>query len=163
MNSLRKCISFALMLAMLTSSLFFSESTIAASKPSTPQVAVKFVNATYPAPSTDPYTGQTSTIIEGNYSIEVTLQNQAEGDPNNQIYYNIRVKPHFDNDSSWAELYGVRYYISENNGDGTFDYAYFINEYAPAQSTSSSTTITIPLEEGTVYGNRHLLSYTDVF
>jgi hypothetical protein len=151
MNPLKKCILFALILAMVTSSLFFSESTIAASKPSTPQVTIKFVNATYPLPTTDPYTGQTSTILGGNYSIDVAIENQVAGDSNSQIYYNIRVKPHFDN-NSWAELYGVWYYISENNGDGTFDYAYFISAYAPAQSISSVTKIIIPLEETTVYG-----------
>ncbi len=151
MNSLRKCISLVLILTMVTSSLFFSELTVAASKPSTPQVTIKFVNATYPLPTTDPYTGQTSTILGGNYSIEVTIKNQATSDSNSKIYYNIRLKPYFDN-NSWAELYGVLYYVSENNGDSTFDYAYFINSYAPAQSTSSVTKIIIPLEETTVYG-----------
>jgi hypothetical protein len=151
MNSLRKCISLVLVLTMITLGLFFSESTVAASKPSTPEVTIKFVNATYPLPTTDPYTGQTSTILGGNYSIEVIIKNQATSDSNSQIYYNIRVKPHFDN-NSWAELYGVWYYISENNGDGTFDYAYFISQYAPAQSTSKVTKIIIPLEETTVYG-----------
>jgi len=163
MNSLRKCISFALILAVVTSSLFFCESTTAASKPATPQVTVKFVDATYPEPSTEPYTGETSTILGGNYSIEVTVKNQATGDSNSQIFYNIRVKPHFDNDSAWAELYGVCYYVSENNGDGTFDYGYFINEYAPSQSASSTTTITIPLEKVNVYGktgnNYHIPTY----
>jgi hypothetical protein len=155
MNSLRNCISLVLILTIAPSTLFFNELTVAASKPFTPQVTIKFVNATYPLPTTDPYTGQTSTILGGNYSIEVTIKNQDTSDSNNQIFYNIRVKPHFDN-NSWAELYGVLYYISENNGDGTFDYAYFINDYAPAQSTGSFTTISLPLEVTTEYGKTGL-------
>jgi hypothetical protein len=148
---LRKTITLALILAIVASSLFFFESTTAAAKPSTPQVTIKFVNATYPVPSNDPYTGKTSTVLAGNYSVKLTIKNQAVSDPNDQIYYNIRIKPRYDSSSNWAELYGVWYYISKNNGDGSFEYAYFISSYAPAQSADSYTTITLTLETTDVY------------
>jgi hypothetical protein len=151
MTQLRRITALMLVLITLTSSLFLSTATAAQVKPSTPQATIKFVNATYPVPSTDPYTGKTSTVLAGNYSVIITIKNQAVNDPNSQIYYNVRIKPHYDPSKPWAEIFGVWYYISKVNGD-TLEYAYFISPYAPIQSAGSYTTITLTLKTDDVYG-----------
>jgi hypothetical protein len=159
MKQPRKCISLALILITLSSSLFFAGFTAASPKPSTLQVIIKFVNATYPVPSTDPYTGQTSMVLAGNYSVQLTIKNQAISEPDSQIYYNIRIKPRYDSSGTWAELFGVWYLISKNNG-GTFEYAYFISPYAPVESEGSYTTITLTLETTDVSENK---AYTTAY
>src|SRR3989304_6020755 len=64
-------------------------------KPSVPEFTVKFVNASYNVTTTNPYTGLDETRQTSNNSIEITINNQPFDYSNNQIYYNIRTKPHF--------------------------------------------------------------------
>ena len=158
----KKILSFALILVLAASSPIFIQSTIAASKPSVPEFTIRFVNATIPTPTIDPYTGESRTILTGNYSIEVKINNQAAGSLNSQIYYNIRIKPHYD--QSWAELYGLWNQTSKANSDGTFTYAQYISHYTPAQSKSSYTTINLEAQITDVYGKTgtyfHIPSYS---
>jgi len=109
-----------LIIAILAlSSLIMVESAFAQSitKPSVPEFTVKAVEHPYDVPttySTDPYTGETITH-EGrhveNKSIEIWIKNQpftpyddAEGHEVN-LYYNVRVKGHFEEDWSTPKTY----------------------------------------------------------
>ncbi len=60
------------------------------------------------------------------------------------------MKPHFD--KAWTEIYGLWNFTSNINDDGTHDYAYYINVYAPMQLAGSYTTISLPVEVDSVYG-----------
>ncbi|MGB9853452.1 MAG: hypothetical protein ACPLRY_01390 [Candidatus Bathyarchaeales archaeon] len=119
-------------------------------KPTVPVFTVKFVNASYSVTSTNPYTGLSETKLINNNSIEVTIKNQPFDYPGYQIYYNIRVKPHFA--ENWTEIYPVRNMTSSYNGDGTFSYALYINPDSPPQSKSSFTVITFPVVPTQLYG-----------
>lgn len=158
----KKIISIALILVLAASGLNFFQSTIAASKPSVPEFTIRFVNATSSTPTIDPYTGESHTILTGNYSIEVKINNQATGGSNSKIFYNFRIKPHYD--QSWVELYGLMNFTSKANDGGTFTYAWYISHYTPAQSTSSYTTINLEAQITDVYGQTgtyfHIPSYS---
>jgi hypothetical protein len=108
--------------------------------PSIPTFAVKFVNASYNVTTTNSYTGVNETQQISNNSIEITIKNQPFGYSNNQIYLNVRIKPHFAD--NWTEVYPLENISSSYNGDGTFSYAEYINYDSPSQSNSSYTTIT---------------------
>jgi hypothetical protein len=104
---------------LVLSSLAMVEAVFAQSvtKPSVPEFTVKIVSHPYDIPTTyytDPYTGETITN-EGahfeNKSIEVWIKNQpftpyddAEGREVN-LYYNVRVKGHFEDDWSTPITY----------------------------------------------------------
>ncbi|MEM2108401.1 MAG: hypothetical protein QXL10_03855 [Candidatus Bathyarchaeia archaeon] len=118
-------------------------------KPSVPEFTVKFVNASYSVTTTNPYTGLSETKLVSNNSIEITIKNQPFDSPGYQIYYNIRVKPHFTD--NWTEVYPIVNTTSAYNGDGTFSYAEYINYNSPSQSTSSYTIITFPVVPTDVY------------
>jgi len=119
-------------------------------KPSIPEFTVKFVNASYSVTTTNPYTGLSETELTSNNSIEVTIKNQLFDYLNNQIYYNVRIKPRFAD--NWTEIYSLRNMTSSYNGDGTFSYAQYINDYSPPQSKSSYTIVTFPVVETELYG-----------
>jgi hypothetical protein len=118
-------------------------------KPSVPEFTVKFVNASYSVTTTNPYTGLSETKLTSNNSIEVTIKNQPIGYPNYQIYFNVRIKPHFEGD--WREIYPIENRTSSYNGDGTFSFALYIFRDSPTQSSSSYTIITFPVVPTELY------------
>lgn len=141
-----------MLIAMLAaSSLIMVESACSQStpKPSVPEFTVKFVNASYTVITTNPYTGLSETKLTSNNSIEVTIKNQPFDYPGYQIYYNIRVKPHFAD--NWTEIYPIRNMTSSYNGDGTFSFALYINPDSPPQSKSSHTIVTFPVVPTELY------------
>jgi len=119
------------------------------SKPSVPEFTVKFVNASYSVTTTNPYTGLEETELISNNKIEITINNQPFGYSDFQIYYNIRVKPHFEGD--WIEVYPLRNRTSSYNEDGTFSYSQYINDDSAPQSESSFTSITFPVVPTELY------------
>lgn len=134
-----------LILTLTITSLIMVESASAQSipKPSVPIFTVKFVNASYPVTTTNPYTGLSATTLSSNNSIQITIKNQPLSTLNNQICYNIQVKPHFT--GNWTELYPIENWTSAYNRDGTFSFAEYINYNSPHQSTSSYTIVTFPV------------------
>jgi hypothetical protein len=111
---LRAYFIIALLFSALAGAVLFG---IVHAKPSVPEFTVKLVAHPYDVPttySTDPYTEETITH-EGyhveNKSIEVWIKNQpfvpyddAEGHEVN-LYYNVRVKGHFEEDWSTPKTY----------------------------------------------------------
>jgi hypothetical protein len=105
-------------------------------KPSVPEFTVKFADKSYDVPastSIDPYTGQQ--IIHPSYKVEnktidIIIKNQPFAAPNSStnIYYNVRVKGHFE--ESWREIY----YISNNTSGNSLQ----------MQSASENTVISTP-------------------
>ena len=142
---------FITMLAVL--SLIMVESAFAQStpKPSVPQFIVEFVNASYSVTTTNPYTGVNETQLISNNTIEVTIENQTFGYSSSQIYYNIRVRPHFGN-NNWTEIYPLRNLTSSYNGNSTFSYAMYINPDSPTKSSSSKTIVAYPVVATEYYG-----------
>jgi hypothetical protein len=124
--------------------------------PSVPLFTVKFVNASYSVTTTNPYTGQSETQLISNNSIEVTIKNQPLDYSNNglpcQIYFNIRVKPHFVNSDNWTEVYPLENLTSSQaNANGVFSFAWYISPDSPVQSNSGYTSITFPVVPTIVY------------
>jgi hypothetical protein len=118
-------------------------------KPSVPEFTVKFVNASYNVTTTNSYTGLNETRQVSNNSIEVTISNQPFDYSNNQLYYNIRTKPHFA--ENWTEIYPLQNRTSSYDGDGTFSFAEYLSPDSPAQSNSSTTTIAFPVVATDLY------------
>jgi len=104
---------------LLLSSLFVSSVTFvvvqAVDKPSVPQFSVKLVDDSYwvpPTTSTDPYTGEITTIscyLRIQRKLEITVKNQPFTPFTNEkggkymLYYNVEVKGHFaDHWGSWG-------------------------------------------------------------
>jgi hypothetical protein len=109
-----------------------------------PQFTVKFVNASYTVTTTNSYTGQNQTQLINNNSIEITIKNQPFDYSNNgltyQIYFNIRIKPHFSNTDNWTEVYPLENLTSSPaNANGIFPFAWYV--FSPVQSNSTSTII----------------------
>jgi hypothetical protein len=122
--------------------------------PSIPQFNIKFVNASYTSTTTNSYTGQSQTQLINNNSIEITIKNQPYDYSNNdspyQIYFNIRIKPHFSNTDNWTEVYPLENLTSSSaNTNGIFPYAWYI--YSPVQSNSTSTIISFQAVPTDVY------------
>lgn len=117
-------------------------------KPSVPEFTVKFVNASYTVTTTNSYTGLDETEFVSNDSIEITITNQVFDHSSGQIYYNVRVKPHFADD--WTEVYPVSNRTSSYR-DGVYSYAQYINKNSIIQSDSSYTNITFPVIPTTLY------------
>jgi hypothetical protein len=86
------------------------------SAPTVPQFTLQFINGSYYVPpvyGTNPYTGQTTITRYGyevnNKTIEMTIYNQpftpsTSGNQTNQLYYNIRVKGHYENVTSDSDV-----------------------------------------------------------
>lgn len=144
MGCISKGFSLLLVVILTASSLTIVESANAQSipKPSVPEFTVKFVNASYSVTTTNPYTGANETKQIINNSILITINNQFFDNSNNQIYYNIRTKPHFA--ENWTEVYPIQNRTSSYNGDGTFSFAWYIDDSSP-KSNSSYTIITFPV------------------
>jgi hypothetical protein len=144
MNSKGKSLTLLLILILAVSSMFTFKPANAQSvpKPSVPGFSVRFVDASYNVSSTNAYTGLSETNPVSNASIVFTVFNQPFVSPNYQLYFNIRVKPHYAD--NWTEIYPVVNTTSANNGDGTFSYALYIDD-SPLQSTSGNTSIIFPV------------------
>ena len=98
-------------------------------KPSVPEFTVELVDRSYDVPttySTDPYTGETRT--HGGYRVEnrtidITIKNQPftsyrnENDSLVGLYYNIRVKGHFEQE--WRELYSSPNHLYRSDSEYT--------------------------------------------
>ena len=92
--------------------------------PSVPKFTLKLVAYPYdvaPTTTLDPYTGNNVTTEEGyrveNQSIQITITNQPYSytfnGTNYKIFYNVRVKGHFEADN-WKETYDYDYYYNTN-------------------------------------------------
>ena len=119
-----KIISLLLVLALTVSvpTIASLASTHAQTAPSVPQFTLQFINGDYyvpPAYGTNPYTGQTTMTRSGyqveNRTIEMTIYNQPytptnSGNTTNKLYYNVRVKGHYENLTSDSDTgtYGQR-------------------------------------------------------
>ncbi len=111
--NMSKTSTLLLILILAASSIIMVENGAAATKPSVPEFTVSYINRSYDVPATtsiDSYTGKTVTnpahhVI--NYTIQFTMKNQTY-DSSLDLYYNIRVKPHFG-EENWTTLYGREY------------------------------------------------------
>jgi hypothetical protein len=122
-----------------------------------PQFNVKFVNASYTVTTTNSYTGQSQTQLINNNSIEITIKNQPFDYSNNgltyQIYFNVRVEPHFSNTDNWTEVYPLENLTSSQaNENGVFPYAWYILPETPPQLNQDYTTFAFPVIPTEVYG-----------
>ena len=72
----------------------------------------------------------------------ITITNQPVDYSTHQVFYNVRVRPHFEGD--WIEVYPVRNRTS-SYGDPGFSYADYVNSDSPPQSNSSYTIIAYPV------------------
>jgi hypothetical protein len=155
-TSVSKRAALLFIVILTVSSLAIVESAFAQSipKPSVPEFTVKFVNASYSVTTTNPYTGVSETSLVVNNSIKITIKNQPFDYSNNgltyQIYYNIRIKPHFSNTDNWTEVYPLENLTSSPaNANGIFPFSWYI--YAPIQSNSTSTIIDFQVVPTDVY------------
>jgi hypothetical protein len=145
-----------LIVALAASALISSESVSAQSisKPSVPEFTVQFIDSSYDIPTThsyDPYTGQE--ITNPGYhvdkkSIEVKIKNQpftpnTVNGQNINLYYNIRVKGHFD--GNWTELYRATYSFPRQSTNA--DYTIFSYTWAGDGETELGTRM-ITLRDG---------------
>ena len=150
-------LTFGITMSCLTLLAVESSNAQTISTPSIPQFTLKLVNASYITTSTNSYTGQSQSQLINNDSIEITIKNQPFGYINNsldyQIYFNIRVKPHFStNDNNWTEIYPLRNLTSSKPNENGFTYARYILPESPVQSNQEYTTISFPFMPTTVYG-----------
>jgi hypothetical protein len=105
--------------------------------PSIPEFTLRFVDASYTASTVNSYNGQTETQQIRNNSVEVIIKNQPFNYANNSygIYFNVRVKPHFENASWWVEVYQPRNGTSlPPDVNGTYAYAWYLANNSPKQS-----------------------------
>jgi hypothetical protein len=120
-----------------------------------PQFTVKFVNASYTVTTTNSYTGQSQTQLINNNSIEIMIKNQPFDYSNNglpyQIYFNVRVKPHFSNTDNWTEVYPLENLTSSQANENGFPYAWYMLPESPPQSNQDYTTIAFPVIPTEVY------------
>jgi len=106
--------------------------------PSIPEFTLRFVDASYTTSTVNSYNGQTETQQIRNNSVEVIIKNQLFNYANNSygVYFNVRVKPHFENASWWLEVYQPRTSTSlppDVNGS-TYTYAWYLADNSPKQS-----------------------------
>jgi len=145
-----KLATLILITVLAVSSLLVVGSVFAQStpKPSVPKFTARFVNASYTVITTNSYTGLDETELVSNDTIEITIDNQSFDYSHYQIYYNIRVKPHFEDD--WIEVFPVRTRTSSYDNGG-FSYAEYISDDAIPQSKSSYTVITFSVVPTELY------------
>jgi hypothetical protein len=163
MHAYKKGVSLAILLALATF-LILLPSTSAVSTPAVPQFSVKYIPSSYSVTTTDPYTGQTTTTINHNNTIQVTIKNQPAIDSTHQIYYNIRVRPHFE--GNWTELFPLLNLASApaHSEAGDFPMSQYLYSadtpgplLTPMQSGGEYTVLTFPLNGGDGY-SRDVLS-----
>ena len=117
-------------------------------KPSVPEFTVRFVNASYTVTTRNSYTGLDETELISNNSIEITITNQPFDYSDYQVFYNVRVKPHFE--GNWTEVYPVRNSTS-SFVNAVFSFAEYINDDSPPQSKSSFTLVAYPVVPTELY------------
>jgi hypothetical protein len=158
MNSLRSAIPLAVLIALTTSNLILIQGISAVAPPTVPEFSVKFIPNSYSVTTTDPYTDQTTTMRNLNNTLQVTIKNQPAIDSTHQIYYNIRVRPHFE--GNWTELYPLWTLATEpyNWETETWKKAKYLyiaempeRIQTPKQSNKQETIITLTLNENSVY------------
>ena len=124
--------------------------------PTIPQFTIKFVNASYTSTTTNSYTGQSQTQLINNNSIEIMVKNQPFDYSNNgltyQIYYNVRVEPHFSNIDNWTEVYPLENLTSSQANENGFPYAWYILPETPLQSNQDYTTFAFSVIPTELYG-----------
>ena len=107
------------------------------------QFTAEFVNASYTVTTTNPYTGQSQTQLINNNSIQITIKNQPFDYSNNglhyQIYFNVRVKPHFSNADNWTEVYPLENLTSSQASENGFSYAWYLLPETSPQSNQDYT------------------------
>lgn len=116
--------------------------------PSVPEFIIRLVNASYIIITNNSYNGQAETQQISNNSVEVAINNQPFSYGNNsyQVYFNLRVKPHFENASWWQELYPLTNYTnSPPDANGAHSFAWFISDGSPNQTSSEQTVVTFSL------------------
>jgi hypothetical protein len=152
MDNVGKVFSLLLVVILAVSSLIMIESAFAQSipKPSVPEFTIRFVNASYTMTTTNSYNGQIKTQQISNNSIEVVIKNHPFSYANNSyhVYFNLRVKPHFENTSWWVDAYPLTNYTSSPaDANGVYSFAWFVSSGSPNQSSTEQTLITLPLHE----------------
>jgi hypothetical protein len=149
-NRLSKTVVLMLFALLALSSLVMVGSVSAQSipEPSVPEFTVKFVNASYIMTATNSYTGLDETELISNNSIEITITNQPFDYSDYQVFYNVRVKPHFE--GNWTEVYPVRNSTSLFV-NAVFSFAEYINDDSPPQSKSSFTLVAYPVVPTELY------------
>ena len=91
----KQFIILLILVATASSLLVVKPAFSSVAKPSVPEFTVKFVYASYDVTTTNPYTGLDETERISNDAIEITVKNQPFDYPDYQLYYNVRIKPHF--------------------------------------------------------------------
>ncbi len=128
--------------------------------PAIPQFTVKFIPAFINTTITDPYTGANTATTQNLSTIELTITNQQYTYSNGStfnIYYDIRVKGHFEN--SWNELYPTtellpaweNYYTPNNYQSYEVPYIWAQGmvdslQFLP-QSNSAYTNVSLPADK----------------
>ena len=158
MNNKNLAIVLILIMAISSLSLLMIKPANAQTTPTLtiPQFNVKFENASYTVTTTNSYTGQSQTQLINNNSIEIMIKNQPFDYSNNgltyQIYFNIRVKPHFSNTDNWTEVYPLENLTSSQANENGFPYAWYILPETPSQSNQDYTKFAFPVIPTEVYG-----------
>jgi hypothetical protein len=160
MNRTSKSFAVFIILIMAISSLIIAVKPAKAQTiptPSTPQFTIKYVNASYSSTTTNSYNGQSQTQLINNNSIEITIKNQPFDYSNNglsyQIYFNVRVQPHFSSTDNWTEVYPLENSSSAPaNENGVFPSARYILPESLPQSNQDYTTIAFPVIPTEIYG-----------
>jgi hypothetical protein len=153
MSKMGKILSLLIVLSLAISIVITAQTVSAQSapKPAIPQFTVRYVNASQSVTNTNPYTGAKELQLIDNNSIEVTIDNQPWSYSNSQIYYNIRVRPHFASSENWTEIYPLRNLTSAFN-NGEFSYAEYISSDTPLMPNSGHFMAYFPVVVTQYYG-----------
>ena len=113
-------------------------------KPYVPEFTVELIDLSYDVPttySTDPYTGETITHPGHrvtNKTIELTIRNQpfdySANDVTYHLFYNVRIKPHFE--ENWNELYPLVERHNSSYNSFSWPYSLYVSDSAPCESNS---------------------------
>jgi hypothetical protein len=159
----------ALILILAASSMLWVESTSAQSIPklSVPQFTAEYIPDFVNTTTTDPYTGSNTTDTQNLSTIKLTITNQQYSYSNGStfgIYYNVKVKGHFE--TIWNELYPTTQLLPASvnvtqlnpnnlqNYEAPYIWADDIvaaNQYLP-QSSSIYTTISLTANQFPING-----------
>jgi hypothetical protein len=131
MDSISKCLSSLLIVALLVSSslliIQFADAQ-PITKPSVPEFTLKLVSHPYdvaPETTIDPYTGKTVITQHGyhveNKTVEITIKNQAlpKLSDSNYLYYNVSYKGLYENDWKYFGYSQYEPLITQSNSDYT--------------------------------------------
>jgi hypothetical protein len=134
MRILGKCLALFLTIMVVTSSMALLIAKPVAAQtvptPSVPEFSIRLVNGPYLVTSTDSYYMQLVTRPVSNRSIEIIIKNQPFNYANSSysMYYNVRFKPHFQQDGWWMEVGSVKQSSGEQT-TVTFALAKFGDSY----------------------------------